>query len=149
MASKCSDLSLGTLCFDPGFLGYVHGSNKIHDWGIPALPATCGQCLQQAEYARNSPVLRREFMHMVLLSMFDQAGGYRKDYAYFDAFQQRWQQSDPQQILYAATASKYSPDLQPLKDWCVTAYPALAHVLWKSPTIRRLSCCESALDTLD
>ncbi|OLP80230.1 LINE-1 retrotransposable element ORF2 protein [Symbiodinium microadriaticum] len=136
MASDCSALSLGTLCSDPGFLGYAHGCNKIHDWGIPDLPATCGHCLQQAEYARNLPTLRREFMHMVLLSMFDQAGGYRKDYEYFNAFQQRWQQSDPQQILYAATASKYSPDLQPIKAWCAEAYPALAHVLWKSPTPR-------------
>ncbi|CAE7306460.1 hypothetical protein AK812_SmicGene42218 [Symbiodinium microadriaticum] len=86
---------------------------------------------------------------MVLLSMFDKAGGYKHDYVYFNEFQQRWQQSDPQQIIYAAIASKYPPDFWPIKTWCAETYPALAHVLWKPPTIRRLSCCESALDTLD
>ena len=86
---------------------------------------------------------------MVLLGMFDSAGSYRSHHRYLDEFEQRWTGHDPQQVLDAASASLYAPDLVPIKKWCQHVYPELAHHLWVPWHVGKLCCCPLALHTLD
>ena len=131
------------------FVGFEHDSNKIHHWGIPARPMACSVCTSAADSLRQDLQVRRQFLHMVLLSMFTAAGGYSKHHRYFDEFENKWSGCCPDQVLTAARASIYSSGLHEVQDWCTECHPALAHYLWTPPTIGKLCCCAAALDTLD
>ena len=133
----------------PPFLGFQHGCNKIHDWSVPARPTACSYCLLRATELQAATDVRRDFLHMVLLGMFDRAGGYKNHHRYLDDFERRWTGHDPQQVLEAACASRFTPDLAPLKKWCQHVYPELAHHLWVPWHIGKLCCCPLALHTLD
>ena len=120
------------------FLGFEHGSNKIHHWGIPPRPLACPACTSTADTLQKDPGVQRQFLHMVLLSMFTAAGSYSSNHRYFDEFERRWDGCCPEQVLTAARASIYSSGLREVQDWCTECYPALAHYLWKPPAIGKL-----------
>ena len=86
---------------------------------------------------------------MVLLGMFDKAGGYKFAYKYFDEFEARWKHHPPEQLLHAASISLYPPALEAIQRWCGITYPELAYALWTPRTQGRYACCARALDTLD
>ncbi|CAE7236597.1 unnamed protein product [Symbiodinium necroappetens] len=112
------------------FLGFQHGCNKIHDWHVSDRPTACSYCLSRAKQLQAAADVRRDFLHMVLLGMYDRAGGYANHHRYLDEFEHRWTGHDPPQILAAASASLYAPDIVPIKTWCQHVYPELAHHLW-------------------
>ena len=131
------------------FGGFLHGSNKMHGWCEPEWPWACTACWAKAEELQSSAIVCAEFMHMVLLGMFDAAGGYRHVYVYIDNFEAHWWHHQPEQLLHAASLSLYPPDMAAIKDWCKHQYPALAYILWTPRTIGRYACSSQALDTLD
>ena len=131
------------------FMGFQHGSNKMHGWVEPPQPPMCSRCLFVAATQQSDTRICRQFMHMVLLAMFHKAGSYRQYYQYFDAFEARWRTCSPECILLAARVSLFPPELGELKKWCWRTYPELAYFLWTPRTIGRYSCCSQALDTLD
>ncbi|CAE7206409.1 unnamed protein product [Symbiodinium microadriaticum] len=71
------------------FLGFEHGCNKIHHWGMPQGPMACSACAGAADALQKDPKVRRQFLHMVLLSMFTTAGSYSSNHRYFDEFERR------------------------------------------------------------
>eukprot|EP00439_Symbiodinium_sp_Y106_P075020 s514_g14.t1 len=107
------------------FRGFLHGSNKMHGWCEPEWPWACTACWAKAEELQRSATVCAEFMHMVLLGMFDAAGGYRHAYVYIDDFEAHWRHHQPEQLLHAASLSLYPPDMAAIKDWCKHQYPAL------------------------
>ena len=115
----------------------------------PEWPWACTACWAKAEELQSSAIVCAEFMHMVLLGMFDAAGGYRHAYVYIDNFEAHWRHHQPEQLLHAASLSLYPPDMAAIKDWCKHQYPALAYILWTPRTIGRYACSSQALDTLD
>ena len=138
-----------TDCASICFVGFLHGCNKIHDWGLPCEPAACQQCTRLARHYNNDAELRRKFLHMVFLDMCTEAGGYYRDHRYLDAFCYRWAQHAPGDVLVAVAASKYPTRLADTKVWCRSTYPPLAHFLWTTPTTRTICCCTQALDEMD
>ena len=131
------------------FRGFLHGSNKQHGWIEPEQPRMCTDCWTVVCRLQRCGKVRDQFLHMVLLGMFDKAGGYKLAYKYFDEFEARWKHHPPEQLLHAASISLYPPALEAIQRWCGITYPELAYALWTPRTQGRYACCARALDTLD
>ena len=92
------------------YLGYQHGCNKIHNWTRSDRPVACTACKDRAAELRQNPVVRDHFLRIILLAMFDEAGGYSRHHVYFNEFEAKWTDHDPEQVECAARASLYVPN---------------------------------------
>ena len=131
------------------FIGFLHGCNKIHDWGLPREPKACQQCGFWAKQYHQDEEVQRKFLQMVFLDMCEAAGGYCRDHRYVDAFDRQWAHHSPSEVLEAMAASKYPANLASTKAWCRSVYPQLGHLLWTPTATGTLCCCARALDELD
>ena len=106
-------------------------------------------CKDRAAELRQNPVVRDHFLRIILLAMFDEAGGYSRHHVYFNEFEAKWTDHDPEQVECAARASLYVPNFYMVQQWVGDLYPELAHALWTPWTHGKLCCCSRALQDMD